>query len=519
MNRIHQTKEKPLMKQVPLNLVSNILLFIFNILIWLWLIPYLIKNLGVAGYGLIPLAAQLTNYVGLITVAINSAVSRYLTLYLQRKDYLKSNKVFNTAFFSLSVLLIALVPLLLYFCKLAPTFFDVPADLSQDAFYFFIAFMGMFLLDTFRSNFSVSPFALNRLDIRNVIDIAILCIRVVAIVLLFNVLSPRLIHVGLGYFMGAIVGLILSIWIWKRLTPQLHISKDYYSHSFLKEIASTSGWLVVNQVGSLLFLSIDLIVVNKLFGAAAGGEYATILQWSNLLRSMAGTLAGVLTPVIITLYARRQIEQLINVSKASVKFMGMGMALPIGLMCGFAPSLLSLWLGQEFVELVPLLWLMLFHLVINLSVLPLFYINVATDSVKTPGLVTLAMGIGNICLAIALPLLFGWGYYGVAAAGAIALTLKNAIFTPWYASRILGIDSGIFNRSMAPGCISVVLIFIISAMAEKLFVITNWWLMIGLCACIGLVYLGIAWKIVLSPSEREFFKSFLPSQMKSFIEV
>jgi hypothetical protein len=129
------------------------------------------------------------------------------------------------------------------------------------------------------------------------------------------------------------------------------------------------------------------------------------------------------------------------------------------------------------------------------------------------------MGIGNFCLAIALPLLFGWGYYGVAAAGAIALTLKNAIFTPWYASRILGIDSGIFNRSMAPGCILVLFIFIISAIAEKLFVITNWWLLIGLCACIGLVYLGIAWKIVLSPSEREFFKSFLPSQMKSSIEV
>ena len=107
--------------------------------------------------------------------------------------------------------------------------------------------------------------------------------------------------------------------------------------------------------------------------------------------------------------------------------MGMGMALPIGLMCGFAPSLLSLWLGPEFVELVPLLWLMLFHLVINLSVLPLFYINVATNSVKLPGWVTLVMGIGNLCLAIALPLLFGWGYYGVAAAGAIALTLKNAL--------------------------------------------------------------------------------------------
>jgi O-antigen/teichoic acid export membrane protein len=115
MNKAEQIKEIPLMQQVPLNLLSNILLFIFNVLIWLWLIPYLIKHLGVAGYGLIPLATQVTNYVGLITVAINSAVSRYLTLNLQRKDYIKANKVFNTAFFALSVLLICLVPLIVIF--------------------------------------------------------------------------------------------------------------------------------------------------------------------------------------------------------------------------------------------------------------------------------------------------------------------------------------------------------------------------------------------------------------------
>jgi len=175
--------------------------------------------------------------------------------------------------------------------------------------------------------------------------------------------------------------------------------------------------VVVNDIGSLLFLQIDLIVVNLLFGATSAGEYAIALQWAVLLRALAGVLSGVLTPTILSCYARKQTETLIRVTKSAVKLMGLAMALPIGLVCGFAPELLTLWVGGEFAFLWPLMVLLTVHLAVNLAVFPLFPINVAHNRVRVPGIVTFFMGIGNFGLAVALPLLTGWGYYGVAAAG------------------------------------------------------------------------------------------------------
>jgi len=268
--------------------------------------------------------------------------------------------------------------------------------------------------------------------------------------------------------------------------------------------------VVINQIGSLLFLQIDLIIVNLLFGAASAGEYAIALQWVVLLRAVAGVLSGVLTPTILSCYAREQIGTLIRVTKSAVKLMGLAMALPIGLVCGLAPQLLTVWVGEQFTSLAPLMVLLTVHLAVNLAVLPLFPINVAYNRVRVPGLVTFFMGIGNFGFAIALPLLTGWGYYGVAAAGAIVLTLKNAFFTPWYATRVLGVGVHTFTRSMLPGIVATV---IIGAAAATLGAVIQLPALITLAvagATIGLVYLSTVWAFGLSGYERRLFESYLP---------
>lgn len=162
-------------------------------------------------------------------------------------------------------------------------------------------------------------------------------------------------------------------------------------------------------------------------------------MWSSVLRTIAGLLISVLTPVILTCYVKGKIEELINLSKSAIKLTGFAVALPIGFICGFAPQLLSLWVGPEFVKLSPLMLLMLSHLVINLPVMLLFEISIAYNKVRIPGIVTFWMGIGNFLLAVLIPHLTGWGYYGVAVAGAIVLTLNNTLFTPWYATKVLGL--------------------------------------------------------------------------------
>jgi membrane protein EpsK len=166
--------------------------------------------------------------------------------------------------------------------------------------------------------------------------------------------------------------------------------------------------------------------------------------------------------------------------------------------------------GPQFAQLGPLMWILTLPLVINLSVLPLFTINVAFNKVRIPGIVTFIMGIGNIILAISLPLLLGWGYYGVAVAGAIVLTLKNTFFTPWYATKIMNISPSTFNKSMIAGLIASLIIIAAAFLCGKILTISSLIIIVIAGVAISLLYLIPLWYIGLNQSERNLIARYIP---------
>ena len=237
-------------------------------------------------------------------------------------------------------------------------------------------------------------------------------------------------------------------------------------------------------------------------------------MWSSMLRTIAGMLISILTPVILTYYIKGKIEELINLLKSTVKLTGFAMALPIGFICGFAPQLLSLWVGPEFVKLSPLMLLMLSHLVINLPVMLLFDINIAYNKMRIPGIVTFWMGIGNFLLAILIPYLTGWGYYSVAIAGAIVLTLKNALFTPWYATKVLGISRTTFISSMFPGTLAMFIIAGSCRLINFFVPISGFGGLIISGIIVTIAYMGSVWIFTKENFERQIIMSIIPSSIR-----
>lgn len=500
-------------KQVPKNLLANILYFILNVIIGLFLVPFFIDSLGVASYALIPLATSLTGYVNLVVQSLNTSVSRYLTIDLQKQEFKKANITFNTALFGTLGIILLMLPLVMLISYYSPSFFEIPSGQENAARILILGVISAFLLRAWGSNFGVSLFAYNRLDLQNIVNSINILVQVGLIILLFKLYSPNLAYIGLAYLIGAIVAFAVTVFFSRKINPYLKVDLKDFRRSKVKEITEMGGWVIINQIGSLLFLQIDLIVVNKLFGAVAGGEYSIALTWSTLLRTIAGMLVGVLTPVILTYYAKGRTDELINVSKSTVKLTGLAMALPIGYICGFAPQLLSLWVGPEFAKLAPLMVLMLFHLVINLPVMPLFAINVAHNKVRFPGIVTFVMGIGNFLLAVMIPYITGWNYYGIALAGAIMLTLKNAFFTPWYATKVLGISRTTFVNSMIPGLFAMIMTGVISRLVVNYLQISG---LIPLLICgivLTVIYIYITWRFTTKNQERQIIKTFLPSSI------
>ncbi len=514
---MNETTGQRFTSQLPINIIANVVYFLINIVIGIFLVPYFISTLGVAAYGLIPLVTSITGYVAIVIQSLNTAVSRYLTVDLQRGDYGAANKTFNTAVFALTAIILLMVPIVIAVAYVIPGIFSVPAGQKSDAALLFLGVCASFLIRSWSGNFTVQLFACNRLDLQNLVNIINLIIQTGLIVVLFIFYGPNLAFIGAAYLVGAIVASVVAIILAKRVCPHLEISPKYFDRSQLKVLGGMSGWVVMNQIGSLLFLQIDIIVVNILFGAASAGEYAIALMWVVLLRGISDVFTAALTPMVFTYYAKGQIETLTKVMASAVKIMGIWIALPIGLICGFAPQILTLWVGSKFAFLAPLMILLTIHLVVNLAIIPLFSINVAYNKVRLPGILTLLMGVGNLSLAFALPILFGLGYYGVAAAGAIVLTLKNAVFTPWYAAKVMNVRTHVFLLSMLPGILITIGLIAVSLAIGYLIPIHSFISLILVGGTISVVYLFMVWKFMLSRFEIDLFRSYLPAPLRRFI--
>lgn len=506
--------EKSFKKQLPQNLIMNIASFMISILIGLWLIPYLISHIGKAAYGLIPLAMVFSEYINVITKSIYDSIARFLTIDIQSNNWDKANRTFNTALITLLALVLIQIPLLSYIVFDLKKIINIPYELSKDAYYLFAFTFTGFLISIFSSVFSTSMYAKNRLDLIRMIDLIRILVRVIIIITFFLILKPSLKIVGIANFISASSVWVISIIYWKKLTPNLIIKPFLFDKIVFKKITKMGGWLIINQIGYLLFLKIDLLVINRFIGPEVGGEYAAVQKWNNLIRILASVLSSVIGPMILISYANKKIYDVIKFGKLGVKFLSLFIGAFTGIICGFSYQLLAIWLGNDYAKFSGLLIIMLAHLPLNTGVLPLFSINIALNKVKIPGIITLIMGGLNYFLAIIFVSKMNLGMIGVASAGAIVLTLKNAIFTPLYTASIIKINKLSFYKPLMEGFIVFFVSYLFCRLAASYYNISSWLELISFSFLIFVVIAIIAWLVILDKGNKKMLIEFLPIKFK-----
>lgn len=493
-----------------INLLANVGQLGLTTLIGLWYVPFLIRNLGPGVYGLLPLATTLTSYMSLVTLVLNSAVGRSMTIALEQGDTERANRIFNTSFWA-SLLLgaILLIPAAIAVFKI-DSLVRIPPDYLEGARWLFVGTVAAFLLNEFKSPFEISSFCRNRFDLRNLVAASEVFVRVGLVVLLFYTVAPRIQFVGLGIFCGTVVSTLGAVTMCRRLIPSLRLQWGSFDLHIFKELTTTGGWVMINQLGALLYLGIDLLVANRLFGAEQSGRYAALLQLALLLRTLGSTIGAVFSPTVLYLYAENDIKGLVLYLRRAIKFIGLLLGLPIALLCGFSEQLLGLWLGPSFESLGPLLALLCIHLCINMAINPLLGLQLATNRMKVPAIVTVVMGMGNFGLALLLAGPMGWGLYGIAAAGAIMLTLKNVFFTPVFAAYILKQPLAVFVRGLVP-IVAVTLVAIGMCRLLALQVpLSSWLHLFGAGLVVSVIYCSAVLMFMLDDEEKSMLKKYIP---------
>jgi O-antigen/teichoic acid export membrane protein len=496
------------------NVSSNIAFMVVRTVASLWFTPYLIGHLGIAVYGMVPLVNSVTAYMQILTSSLNSAVTRFLTIDLEQGDKLTANKTFNTALFGVVGLVVALSPVVLVLSFTFPYLFDVPPGWEREASWLFAAVAVAFLVSVIGSNFAVSSFAHSQFLLRNIVQFAALLARIGFVVALFSLLSRRLWYVGGGVLIAELVAFLGHTLLWRKLTPELRVQITTFDRSRLRSLMGMGGWVTVNRVGAMLLKRVDLIVVNTVFGAAMTGGYGSVLQFSILINTLAGAASTVVTPVIMRKYAQRDFVGLQRLCSQAVKLLGLALALPVGLLCGLSRPLLSIWLGPSFQDLNVLLVFVVAHLTLNLSVLPLAYVQSAYNKVRWPGIVTLLSGGANLGLAVLLALWGGWGAVGVAVAGAVTWTAKNALYMPIYTARIMKSPWWTYLPSLSASVVGTFLVGMATYGLTLVRMPNSWLTLAGSAAVVSLLYAVGVCGVGLNRADWQLLKYLLPWRTK-----
>ncbi|NLN76474.1 MAG: oligosaccharide flippase family protein [Armatimonadetes bacterium] len=496
------------------NTASSIVFFAFNAVTSLLMVPYLIHRIGIENYGMVALANSFISRTQVFTIVSVGTVTRFVMLYAARGENETARRYFSTQFTAIVAMCAIILPVAGVLSYLTPKFVKIPPGQTLNTQWLFFLCYLAFIPTLFVSPLQVAQFIKQRFDIRNMLDILNQVFRYGTWIVMFAVMTPAMWHVGLGYVAGSTVVVFATWLVFIKLTPHLRPKLGVFDKVKFFEMIRMGGWVTVNQVGSMLYLSVDAIVINRLMNPASVGKYGTILGLFVMLRTMSGLMSGMMMPITISYYARNDWAGLIRNSAKAVKFMSLGMSVPIGLACGFIVPFIVWWLGPEFTSLRLVAWLLLAPQVWNSSMEPLFAINNAANKVAIPGVVAVLGGLIKLSLAIVLVKYTSLGLVGVALANLIAFGLKNIVFTPIYAAHILKSSSLPFYRATIPS------VFIFALVAG-----VSWWVtqVISLntfpkIAGVGLGLLAIfalfVYRFAMNNDDRRFLAQVAPWKKK-----
>src|SRR5258705_11709058 len=245
----HTTKPAARSGRLTANLCTNIAQLGLTMVVGIWYVPYLVRQLGPAAYGLIPLTSVITSYMTLITVGLESAVGRFQTLALSRDEHENANLIFNVALWGNAALCgLLLIPAFFAIAQVEHLI-RIPPGYGTATRWVFAGTVAAFLLNQIKTPFTVSFFCRNRLDLQNLVTAGETLTRVGLVLLLFAAWAPHVEYVGAAILFGTLVAFAGTIWAWRILTPTLYISWRLFDWAMLRKLSHTGVWVIVKCRG------------------------------------------------------------------------------------------------------------------------------------------------------------------------------------------------------------------------------------------------------------------------------
>lgn len=389
------------MNQANKNFVTNVLHLIVNVLVGLIYTPYLVKNVGIVAYGVVPLALVINQYINVISLSLVNALTRFYSIEYRGGNFKKASSYFTTSVFVCILFAIFLYPILHIGIAYIDRIFDIPTDLLIDAEWLFRFTISAFFISIISNCINTTLFADNLLDYANYTKIARQLSKVLINIGLFVLLGNNIRYIGVANLASELIVLLMSVYYFYKTKPQdIKFSLRLYRKDFLYSLLGMVVWVLVQRFADTFLYKVDSFLMNVYFGIKMTGIIGATSEFGTYVTSIAGVLSSLFSPLLLIAYSKRIYSDYREMTVEGAYIVGLFSGLLCGMLCGSASILLSLWLGDDFSSYG--LWMILKLVVVPYMTVGSIFSNsyMYANYNKWPALVSLGIAVLNVSIII-----------------------------------------------------------------------------------------------------------------------
>ncbi len=378
-------------------------------------LPFLLRTLGDAAFGLQNLVAVITGYMAIMDVGLDVAVTKYVAEDEARGDRNARNRLLSSTFqVYAGIGIIGAAAILLSADVIVRQIFAVPDDLVEQGRTVMRLAGAGFLANVLLVWARAVAHGVQRYDVSNTLSVAGSVtgtgLGVLAVAAGYGVVG----YVGTRVVISLLVGL-LGLGLVYRLLPDARIQWGFDA-AMLCRVRGYVAFGVVLRVSGVLVTGLDRTLIGAWWGVAAVGLYAVPWFIANALTQLMASILHFLFPMASELYGTKQLGSLQDVFTRASRFVVALATLVTVVALVFGDRFLQFWVGARVAGEASQVfrWLLLAAWLQTVAVCMVNSVMTGIGAVRAMMIYTIARGVlvGIGCIVLIRP--FGIQGAGVA---------------------------------------------------------------------------------------------------------
>ena len=453
--------------------------FAITLLIGFFLSPYIVEHLGAEANGFTQLANNFVTYASLITIALNSMGSRFMSVEYHRGNIQNVKKYYSSLIIAnITVILVLILPAFLLIMNLE-NLLNISKENIFDVKVLFGAVFATYFLNQINSIFMASTYIKNKLYYTNAITAATNLLRAGILVFLFSFFKPHMYYVGAVGVVLCLLKIPVDLSVKKRLIPEIKFHRKDFEFKCVIKLITSGIWNTINQCGNILMTGLDLLLTNLFITPLEMGVLAVAKTMPNHIIQLGNMINNNFSPGLTITYVKSGKDEILKNLRWSMKISSIFMSIPIGVFCMLGAQFYSLWVPSlDCKKLVLLSFLTCMAFVPFSGPQVLYNVYTTTNKLKFNSLTVVAGGFLNFVIVYILLKFTNLGIYAVVGVSSVISIVRNLIITVPYTARLLKLKWYEFYKDVVISCICFVCVVAITFVVNKFIVADNWIMLI-----------------------------------------